>query len=419
MPVLKSQDVRPRWLCAQIGAREHFAVPRALQQEGRLAAFYTDFWAGTKTRTLARQSRSSLGRALAARFHPGLTHAPVVSWNARSLGWEMILRKHKSRTGSAYPGFIEVGRRFATRVREHLKNRTDLAADSIFYAYDTGALETFEWCRSRNLKCVLNQMDPNRIEVDLVRAEEKQWPGWAVQAIEVPEAYFARREREWALADRIVVNSEFSRRALLQQGVPPEKLVVIPLCYEVTESKRKSEIGNRKLHEPLRVLFLGQVILRKGVQYLLTAARLLEKENIIFDIVGPVGISPAAVAGAPKNVRFHGRTNRDQAAAWFRQSHLFVLPTLSDGFAITQLEAMAHGLPVITTPCCGEVVDDGMDGFIIPPRAVGALAQIYQRYLTEPELLRNQSAAALVKSRQFTLDRLAENLTQLEDALKF
>ena len=127
---------------------------------------------------------------------------------------------------------------------------------------------------------------------------------------------------------------------------------------------------------PLKVLFLGQVILRKGIQYLIAAARLLERENIRFDVVGPIGISREAMATAPGNVTFHGRTGRDQAADCYRRSHLFVLPTLSDGFAITQLEAMAHGLPVITTPCCGEVVSDGVDGFIVPARCRGAGADI-------------------------------------------
>jgi glycosyltransferase involved in cell wall biosynthesis len=165
------------------------------------------------------------------------------------------------------------------------------------------------------------------------------------------------------------------------------------------------------------VLFLGQVILRKGIQYLLAAARQLERENIHFDVVGPIGISREAMATAPGNVTFHGRTGRDQAADWYRRSHLFVLPTLSDGFGITQLEAMAHGLPVISTPCCGEVVSDGVDGFVVPARDAGALARTFQRYLAEPELLSSQSAAARVKAGQFTLDRLAANLLNLEVAL--
>ncbi len=481
------------WICSQIGAREHYAVPRALHKSGRLAALYTDFWAGRAVRRAQEMGvgRWKIGtlRSLGARYHPEMEDgssefgvrsrkAEIVSWNLRALWWEGILRRQKAEGGSLeteskkqklgeqkseiekqsgnlenrnqkseaknefqisdfkisafknsggpYHGFIEVGSRFAVRVREALKRRSDLKPDSIFFGYDTGALEAMEWCRERGIQCVLNQMDPNRTEVEMVRAEEKQWPGWAAQPTAVPEEYFQRREREWALADRIVVNSEFCRQALLRQGVAAEKLAVVPLCYEANAGKLKAESGNEfqisdfsiSAFSPLRVLFLGQVILRKGIQYLIGAAKLLSKENIHFDVVGPVGISREAVASAPGNMMFHGRAGRDQAADWYRRSHLFVLPTLSDGFAITQLEAMAHGLPVIATPCCGEVVSDGADGFIVPARDAGALARTFRRYLEEPDLLKAQRSAALEKSKQFTQERLAENLLNLEEELK-
>ena len=409
-----SSEKNPVWICSQIGAREHFAVPRTLHQDGKLATLYTDFWAGA----IVRNFSSGKLRPLAARFHSDFINqsALVRSWNFRSVAWEFRLRRKFARR--PYRGFIEVGQRFARCVRDDLKRRTDLNPNSIFFAYDTGALETLAWCREQKIKCVLNQMDPNRVEVELVRAEEKQWPGWAAQPIQVPEEYFIRREQEWALADRVVVNSEFSRQALIQQGVSPEKLAIIPLCYEPEARSQKSEARIFKLNQPLRVLFLGQVILRKGIQYLLAVARQLEREPIHFDVVGPIGISRAVISSAPSNVTFHGRTGRDEAAAWYRRSHIFVLPTLSDGFAITQLEAMAHGLPVIATPNCGEVVSDGVDGFVVPAREAGALAETFQRYLAQPELLRSQSAAALVKARQFTLGRLATNLAQLEASFK-
>ncbi len=330
----------------------------------------------------------------------------------------MVRRRSSDLT--AYDGYIEVGRQFALRVREKLKQRPDLGLDSILFAYDTGALEAMEWCREKGVRCILNQMDPNRVEVELVRGEEKRWPGWVTKTINVPEAYFRRREQEWALADRVVVNSEFCGQTLVQQGVPAEKLVVVPLCYETSQSEEKT--GNllaptRKGSDTLRVLFLGQVILRKGIQYLLTTAKLLERENIHFDVVGPIGISREAVGAAPGNVTFHGRTGRGEAAAWYQRSHVFVLPTLSDGFAITQLEAMAYGLPVIATPCSGKVVHDGEDGFIVPPRDPEALAGLLQRYLSTPDLLPKQSRAAREKSKQFSLGKLTENLLNLEKDL--
>jgi glycosyltransferase involved in cell wall biosynthesis len=78
---------------------------------------------------------------------------------------------------------------------------------------------------------------------------------------------------------------------------------------------------------------------------------------------------------------------------------------------------MANGLPVIATPNCGEVVSDGADGFVVPPRDVEALAQTFRKYLANLDLIKAQRAAALVKAQQFTLKRLAENLARLETGL--
>ena len=194
----------------------------------------------------------------------------------------------------------------------------------------------------------------------------------------------------------------------------------------------------------LRVLFLGQVNVRKGIHYLMAAARLLDQNLVAadvsfrlvaassserrlklegnhppvqFDVVGPIGISEAAVKSAPGNMTFHGPVSRDCAEQWYERSDVFVLPTLSDGFAITQIEAMAHGLPVIATPNCGEVVSDGVDGFIVPARDAAALAGAIRRFLAEPGLLESQRTAALKKSGQFTLDKLGERLKGVEQTL--
>jgi len=406
------------WSCAQIGAREHYAVPRALHRAGQLAALYTDFWAGSGTRKVL-QITGRL-RSLASRYHPDLADARVHSHNLRALAWEAKLRRRSRDGGEIYLRFCDVGRRFTSAVLEDLRGR-GWSPGMIFYAYDTGALEIFTFLKELGVRCILNQMDPSRVEANLVREEEKSWPGWSIGTIDVPEEYFGRREREWALADHIVVNSDFSRQGLLEQGVPPAKVGVIPLCYEIKGAGCGTERSEREMgvapsfsrHRPLRVLFLGQVILRKGIQYLIEAANLLRDEPVQFAVVGPVGISSDAVASAPGNVCFHGRVDRDQAAAWYCAADVFVLPTLSDGFAITQIEAMAYGLPVIATSHCGAVVTDGVDGFIVPVRNGEVLAQTVTRYISEPGLLPAQRIAALRKAKQFTLDQLTKSLLQL------
>jgi glycosyltransferase involved in cell wall biosynthesis len=266
-------------------------------------------------------------------------------------------------------------------------------------------------------------MDPARYEVDLVKTEEKRWTGWARRSVQVPESYYQRREAEWATADLVMVNSEWSRQALMKQGVPVSKLAVVPLAYELEKAKGDSRKAKVEMNlpfgrsRPLRVLFLGQVILRKGIQYLIEAARLLDKEPIQFDVVGSIRISDEAVASAPANMTFHGPVCRERTEQFYQSADLFVLPTLSDGFALTQLEAMARGLPVIATPNCGEVVSDGVDGLIVPASESNALAEALQLLLQDPGKLRAMSDATASKLEQFSLARLKENLAVLEQRL--
>lgn len=436
------------WICSQIGAREHYAIPRVLHRAGKLEVLYTDFWATAPWRVLGKLTGKS---SLATRFHPELATAPVKGFNLQAL------RASRQHYANPYDGFLEVGEAFGKQVvrdlekseKRKLKSGKRVSAfrlspfafsSSIFFSYDTGFLEPARWIKERGGKTIVCQMDPARYEVDLVKVEEKKWPGWAKRSVEVPEAYFRRREEEWAVADLVMVNSEWSKQALTKQGVPESKLAVVPLAFEPS-SHRPSIDGTcrpassaapmglpsavyraapqrlgsrRKLH----VLFLGQVILRKGIQYLIEAARLLEKEPIHFDVVGSIGISDSVVASAPSNMTFHGPVSRDRTEGFYCSADLFVLPTLSDGFALTQLEAMAHGLPVITTPNCGEVVTDGIDGLIVPASDPNVLAEAFQMILQDPLKLEAMSEATRAKLEQFSLGRLGENLESLEERLK-
>src|SRR5438309_11257135 len=86
-----------KWLCAQIGAREHFAVARALHRDQRLATLYTDFWASGAEQKLARRIDVEPLRSIAARFHPELVGADIRAWNCRCLRWEAEQRYRRRR----------------------------------------------------------------------------------------------------------------------------------------------------------------------------------------------------------------------------------------------------------------------------------------------------------------------------------
>jgi glycosyltransferase involved in cell wall biosynthesis len=142
---------------------------------------------------------------------------------------------------------------------------------------------------------------------------------------------------------------------------------------------------------------------------------LLEREQIHFDVVGPIGILPGAVASAPRNMTFHGPVTRDHAAEWYRQADVFVLPTLSDGFALTQLEALVHGLPVIVTPNCGQVVEEGKTGFIVPARDAQALTNAILRFLRYPGLAREMAPACLEAVKAFSVETYGKQLVAITE----
>jgi glycosyltransferase involved in cell wall biosynthesis len=155
------------------------------------------------------------------------------------------------------------------------------------------------------------------------------------------------------------------------------------------------------------------VNVRKGIHYLVDAARLLQDENVRFDVVGPIGIFPDAVAAAPGNITFHGPVSRDRAEEWYRQADVFVLPTLSDGFALTQLEALAHGVPLITTPRCGRVVEDGKTGFIVPAQDAPALAEAILRFVRAPELAGGMESACREAVKAYSIDAYGSRLLEI------
>jgi len=209
----------------------------------------------------------------------------------------------------------------------------------------------------------------------------------------------------------VLVNSQWSAEALVRQGVAGKKIAIVPLALDLPPVTAREQT---RPEGPLKVLWLGSVILRKGIQYLAEAARLLGGTQIEFLIAGPIGISQKALRSFPPNMKLIGRITRDQIPALCSRAHVFVLPTLSDGFAITQLEAMAHGLPVVTTANCGQVVTSGMDGMIVPPRDSRALADALAYLDEHRSLVHAMSQNARITAAKYDLlsnaamiDRLA------------
>jgi len=224
--------------------------------------------------------------------------------------------------------------------------------------------------------------------------------------------------------DRIVVNSEWSRKGLMREGFRSEKVLVIPLVYEPAEvGDQNSDVTQVRSYparftseRPMRVLFLGLINLRKGVARLLEAARILRDEPVEFWMVGPVEIANTRTIGDAGRMKWFGPVTRKQSADFYKSADVFILPTLSDGFAITQLEAQAYGLPVIASKFCGDVVKSGLNGIVLEEPSAACIAATVRDCVANPGRLQKLAAASRLDNK-FTLPALAQQLQELAATL--
>lgn len=175
---------------------------------------------------------------------------------------------------------------------------------------------------------------------------------------------------EFTLADRVVLQSEFSYQSFVQMGVPKQKLLMVPRGVDTARFRP----GPATDH-PFRVLFVGQLCFRKGVQDVLSAWEILKLKDAELWLVGSVHDEVKGLvrrAEDDRSIRVFGHVNEPEAL--FQQASVFVLPSIVEGSAKVTYEAMACGLPVVVTPNAGSVAREGQEGFIVPIRDPEALA---------------------------------------------
>ncbi len=257
------------------------------------------------------------------------------------------------------------------------------------FAYSYAALDLFRYAKSQGWQTILGQIDPGIVEEKLLFQEHARHQLAKFTNQVAPPSYWANWQQECSLADRIIVNSSWSSQALQQVGIPKEKIDIIPLAYQPPQDADKfvrTYPPAFSPERPLRVLFLGQIILRKGIAALLEAASLLRSSPIEFWLVGSQGIPMPQESHS--QVKWIGAVPRSATAKYYQSADVFLFPTLSDGFGLTQLEAQAWKLPIIASRFCGNVVSDRVNGMILPEVTGKAIAEALQLILARPDVLK-------------------------------
>ncbi|MEQ8994952.1 MAG: glycosyltransferase family 4 protein [Coleofasciculus sp. B1-GNL1-01] len=270
------------------------------------------------------------------------------------------------------------------------------------YGYEDGAATTFQTAKQRGILCLYDLPIPfYRLSRAIQLEEAERFPELApaLQAIQEPAWKIERKEQEVQLADHIFVASSFTKTSLLEVGVKSEKISIIPYGAptDYFQPKPKSD----KL---FRALFVGRVSPRKGVHYLLEAWQQLKLPEAELLLVGINEFPQGWLAQYSDAFSYIPSVPHNSLNQYYSAASVFVFPSLVEGFGLVLLEAMACGIPVITTPntAGSDIITNGVEGFIIPIRSVEALKEKLEWCYSHPLELARMAQAAHCKAEENT-----------------
>jgi glycosyltransferase involved in cell wall biosynthesis len=276
-----------------------------------------------------------------------------------------------------------------------------------FFGVEHGALQALSTARRLGKRSVVAFLSPHHSVYNRwVGKEYELFPELLTPATrrlrELARRRDARRDEEARLADVIYANSGVTARSLVMAGVPEGKILNVPLGGPAVVD---DEALPSLLAEPLRVIYAGPVSVRKGAHYLLEAWKNLDVHcGAELHLYGRNLLPSRCLSGCGKDVVFHGAVGQGELFAAFRRGAILVLPTLCDGFGSVVSEAMANGLPVITTTNAGaaDLIEEGRNGFIVPPGESRALADRIEWCLGHPKELVEMRRGATLTARRWT-----------------
>ncbi|MEO1392662.1 MAG: glycosyltransferase family 4 protein [Cyanobacteria bacterium J06634_5] len=400
-------------LVAQMGARMHYAVPRILNRFDCLEQLFTDACASKglsqALRFLPEELNLKSVKKLLGRSPEGISPSSITAFTI--FGYEYAWRRrHAKSIGEMTAVHLWAGKKF-----NQLIIRQGFGSATTVYGYNSACEQLMREAKKKGLRTVLEQtIAPKSVEMNLLESESSKVDWDISMENSWIDEFVSRERREWALADTVICASDFVRQALIEEGAAADKCTVVPYgvdCFNVPVCLDTGRQRDKNI--PLRVLFVGSVGLRKGVHYLLDAMRQLENIPIECRIVGGWNVDPTILhQDIPSNVTLVGAIPRVEVAHEYATADVFCLPSLCEGSATVIYEALAAGLPVVTTPNSGSIVRDGQEGFIVPIREADAIAAALEKLYLDRSLLEEMSHAALKRSQYGSFEAYSQRLLE-------
>jgi glycosyltransferase involved in cell wall biosynthesis len=397
------------------GARDAYQVASALEEESRLEALVTDlYWPRGRwwTHRIEPLLPFSIVNQLSSRHENALRPASVKQLIGAGL-LTLALDKWK-RAPKRW-------RRAATRRTDDRLGSwagelaTTRSAGLLSYSYYGHS--AFQHYAGHGAK-MLFQLHPHPATMRrILLAERDKHPDCAGSLnqeweLALPERDFTKLVGEVQMADAWLAASSFTKTSLIENGVPGDRIAVVP--YGVNLDKYQPKRASRNTNAPLKLLFVGRINQRKGVKYLLEALRKLPAKHIELTICGRVVDDLKIFEAFQSQITIRPSVSHAELVSAYQSADLFVFPSVAEGFGHVLLEAMACGLPVLSTraTAAADIVSDGIEGFVVEPGCAQPLVERVEWALAHRHALVEMRDAARSRAEQYTWARFRQGVNE-------
>jgi len=233
--------------------------------------------------------------------------------------------------------------------------------------------ETFRNPAIKGLKVCARFSTHIRAQATLLREEASR----VGQAVEVPSQWMIdREEREYALADRILIPSTFVLNTFVEHGVPRDRICMVPFGVDPGVFRPPADIVRERCRRiesgaPLKIAYVGTISLRKGMRDFLEICRALPQDRFQTTMTGPVHKDAESVAREISHfATIHAPVPQNDLPSRYADADLFVFPTIEDGHPYVLNQAMESAVPILcSTNCSGpDILTEDVTGWVIPAR---------------------------------------------------
>ncbi len=360
----------PKIILAHSGKQHSYLTALSLLELGFLERYYTSAY--IKSLRLQNFINNHHINYLQKRFINGLSGSKVVS-NWRFEVKEILMRKIYGKSRGVQNAVYKRDENFDNYLYKKIRQKEY----DIFWGFQGSCLETLKTVNQSERCSIVELATAHVTEAKKILGEEQLLhPEWAdsIDNLVFPAEYEKRLQEEPHTAKYVFAASEFTRQSLINDGINPEKIKILPLCFNTAAIPPCEEFKNIE-NRPLKVLYCGTVTQRKGIKYLLDTFRKIPKSTAELNIIGGIQGSGKAFDTYKDVYTYHGAIPQNVLFERYQEFDILALPTVFEGFGLVIPEAMAAGLPVITTQNSFgyEIIRHHQNGSIIPIRDTDAL----------------------------------------------